>query len=244
MNVGDRRALILAGGKGTRLAAAVPDRPKILAPIDDRTFLDVLVSELARRGFSRLAFLLGFRHAEVVAALERTRRLHPSLRIEWSIEQQPLGTAGAVKHARDLCTEDFFLINGDTYLDFDAQALLETHERTGAAVTLAAARVPDTSRYGSLELAADGRLLRFREKTEQSAPGLINGGVYVIAPRVLDGIAHGRAVSLEHEVFPQLLSRGERLAVVEQRGAFFDIGTEASWREFTRYCAEQRGAST
>ena len=231
------RALILAGGKGTRLAAAVPDRPKVLAPINGRPFLDLMIGDLARRGLERLVFLLGDRHEPVVAALGG----RPG--VEWSIEDGPLGTAGAVKHAARFCTEDFFLLNGDTHLDFDAAALLSAHRRSKAAVTLAAARVPDAGRYGSLDLAPDGRVRGFREKAPNSGPGVINGGVYVIAPRVLDRIEAGRAVSLENDVFPELIRDGEPVIAVEQSGAFFDIGTESSWKSFASYCAQRERTS-
>lgn len=238
MNVSRARALVLAGGKGTRLAAAVPDRPKILAPIGHEPFLDILIAQLRRQGFSQLVFLLGDRAEPIVTALRRVGGLH----IETSIEPEPMGTAGAVKHARRFCTEDFFLLNGDTYLELDAAGLLAAHERTAALVTIAAAQVPDASRFGSLDVGDDGRLLRFREKRASSGAGLINGGVYVMSPRVLDRIPEGRAVSLETEVFPALLSAGERVTVVPQQGDFFDIGTEASWKDFARYL-QHRSAS-
>jgi NDP-sugar pyrophosphorylase family protein len=225
------RALILAGGKGTRLAAAVPDRPKVLAPIHGRPFLDFLIASLARQGLTELVFLLGDRHEPIVAALEGTGARH-------SIEREPLGTGGAVKLAASYCDDDFFLVNGDTYLDFDAQGLLDAHRRTGAAITLAAAEVEDAGRYGKLEV-EDGRVVRFREKDPNAGPGLINGGVYVVSPRVLELIPEGTFVSLENEVFPRLLARGERLSAVEQSGAFFDIGTESSWKDFARW-SEQK----
>ena len=231
------RALILAGGKGTRLAAAVPDRPKILAPINGRPFLDLMIEDLARRGLSRLVFLLGDRHEAIVTALSGCRD------VEWSIEDRPLGTAGAVKHAARFCTDDFFLLNGDTHLDFDAGALLSAHRAAKAAVTLAAARVDDAGRYGSLDLGPDGRVRGFREKAPNSGPGVINGGVYVIAPRVLARIADGRAVSLENDVFPELIRDREPVIAVEQSGAFFDIGTESSWKSFAAYCAGRERAS-
>jgi D-glycero-alpha-D-manno-heptose 1-phosphate guanylyltransferase len=227
------RALILAGGKGTRLAAAVPDRPKILAPINGRPFLDVMIDDLARRGLRRLVFLLGDRHEPIVEAL----RARPD--VEWSIEDRPLGTGGAVRHARRFCTDDFFLLNGDTHLDFDAARLLEVHRETRSAITIAAAHVDDAGRYGSLDVGDDGAVKRFREKAPGGGPGLINGGVYVVAPRVLGLIADDTFVSLENEVFPALLSRGERVTAVPQSGAFFDIGTESSWKSFASYCAER-----
>ena len=234
MNIGDRWALVLAGGKGTRLSAAIADRPKLLAPVGGRPFLALLVAMLARQGLPRLAFLLGFRANQIVPALEVIQ----GVQVQWSIEPEPLGTAGAVKRAQRFCTEDFFLVNGDTYLDFDAANLLAQQMRTDAAVTIAATRAQDAGRFGILDVDPDGRVREFREKVSEPVSGLINAGVYVIAPRVLDSIPSDRAVSLEREIFPLLLASGERLIAVEQQGAFFDIGTEASWRAFARFCAD------
>lgn len=234
--LGDVRTLILAGGKGTRLASVVADRPKVLAPVDGRPFLDHLLAMLERRGLRRLVFLLGHRHEDVTAAL--VARAPGALSFEWVIEAEPLGTGGALRNAAAHCTRDFFLVNGDTFVDFDAAALLAAHEASGAAVTLAAVSVPDAGRYGALDVDDAGVVRAFREKAQPSGPGLINGGVYVVAPRVLELVAPGRAVSLESEVMPALLSRGERLLAVPQPGAtFFDIGTPESLAAFARAVA-------
>lgn len=233
-------ALVLAGGKATRLAPTLGDRPKLLAPVDGRPFLSLLLELLASRGFKNVCFLLGFRSEPILSALEHAARVHPSFRFEHSIEPEALGTAGALKLAERFCRRDFLLINGDTYLPFDPDALFGAHERNQAVVTLAAAGVADSGRYGALDLAPDGRVLGFREKAAGGGPGLINGGIYVLAPRVLDLIPAGRAVSLENDTFPALLRSGERLIAVEQGGPFFDIGTEQSLKDFTDYCRANR----
>lgn len=239
----DVRTLILAGGKGTRLASVVADRPKVLAPVDGRPFLDHLLAMLERRGLRRLVFLLGYRHEDVTAAL--AARADSALSFEWVVEQEPLGTGGALRNAADHCAglsqDDFFLVNGDTFVDFDAAALLAAHRASGAAVTLAAVEVPDAGRYGALDVDAGGAVRAFREKAQPSGPGLINGGVYVVAPRVLELVAAGRAVSLESEVMPALLAKGDRLLAVPQPGAtFFDIGTPESLAAFARAVAPGR----
>lgn len=232
----DVRTLVLAGGKGTRLASVVADRPKVLAPVNDRPFLDHLLAMLERRGLRRLVFLLGHRHEDVTAALGA--RAPGALSFEWVVEPEPLGTGGALRHAAAHCQQDFFLVNGDTFVDFDAAALLAAHQAADAAVTLAAVQVPDAGRYGALEVDPNGAVRAFREKVQPSGPGLINGGVYVVSPRVLALVAAGRAVSLESEVMPLLLARGERLLAVPQPGAtFFDIGTPESLAAFARTVA-------
>lgn len=234
------RALILAGGLGTRLRSLLPDRPKVLAPIAGRPFLDILVDQLLARGFRRLVLLLGSRADQVVAHVEHRRAAWPSdLEIEFSVETSPLGTGGALKLAGRFCQDRFVLMNGDTYFDLDVPGLYRTHEQKRALLTIAAAAVADAGRYGRLDISSDGWVGRFCEKETPSVPGLINAGVYLLEPAVLDGIPAGCAVSLECDVFPALLAKQERIAASAQHGAFFDIGTPASYESFVEFCRQQ-----
>jgi NDP-sugar pyrophosphorylase family protein len=236
------RALILAGGLGTRLQSLIPDRPKVLAPIEDRPFLDILIEHLFHRGIRRLVLLLGNRHEQVTnhVAARRKEAIWPlELEIEFSVEAEPLGTGGAVKWAERYCDRRFLLLNGDTYFDLDVAALLRTHQDTGALVTVAAAMVDDADRYGRMDVSAAGFVTRFREKAVGSGPGLINAGVYAMEPQVLGRIPGGRSVSLECEVFPALLADGHSIAVSAQTGAFFDIGTPSSYQSFVGFCKQE-----
>jgi D-glycero-alpha-D-manno-heptose 1-phosphate guanylyltransferase len=229
------RALILAGGLGTRLASVVTDRPKVLAPIAGRPFLDILVEELAGRGLQRFVLLLGNRAEQVVEHVEARRGQWPGgVTFEFSVEQEPLGTGGALKLARRFCDRRFFLLNGDTYFELDVAALVAAHERARPLLTVAAAEVADADRYGCLETSAAGRITRFREKDAAAGPGLINAGIYLVEPALLDHIPGGR-VSLERDVFPALLAGGRAIAVSAQTGAFFDIGTPSSFQSFTDF---------
>ena len=237
------RALILAGGLGTRLQNLIPDRPKVLAPIAGTPFLDILVRHLADCGIGRLVLLLGSRHEQVedhVRACQRNATWPSHVEVVFSIEPAPLGTGGAVKWAERFCDKTFFLLNGDTYFDFDAKTLLQRHRTAGTIVTLSAATVSDAGRYGSLDVTPDGRVARFREKDACGGAGLINAGVYVMEPGVLAHIIAGRPVSLESEVFPALLAGGQGMAVSAQDGSFFDIGTPSSYQEFVEFCQGRR----
>ena len=238
------RVLILAGGLGTRLASLLPDRPKVLAPIAGRPFLDILVEELAGRGLRRFVLLLGNRSEQVVEHVEARRGQWPAgVSFELSLEPGPLGTGGAVKFAERFCAERFFLLNGDTYFDLDVAALVRAHEQCRALVTVAAAEVADADRYGRLEVSAGGYVTRFREKDVAAGPGLINAGIYLVEPTLLGHIAGGRAASLEIEVFPALLAGGQKIAVSPQQGAFFDIGTPVSYQSFTAFLAARGDSS-
>jgi NDP-sugar pyrophosphorylase family protein len=230
------RALILAGGLGTRLASVVADRPKVLAPVGGRPFLDVLIDGLAARGLRHFVLLLGSRHEQVLAHLEARRAQWPAcVELAVSVESSPLGTAGAVKLAQASCGERFFLFNGDTYFDVDLAALVAAHERAAAVVTIAAAQVDDADRYGRIEVTPGGLVARFREKDVAAGPGLINAGVYLVEPRLLGYIPPEQPVSLERDTFPALLAVGLPIAVSAQSGAFFDIGTPSSYRSFTEF---------
>jgi NDP-sugar pyrophosphorylase family protein len=239
-NLLQERVLILAGGLGTRLRSLLPDQPKVLAPIAERPFLDVLIEQLLARGARRLVLLLGNRAEQVIAHVRSRRAAWPAdLEVELSVESSPLGTGGAVKLAERFCAGAFLLLNGDTYFDLDMAALLRTHKETRALLTMVAAEVSDADRYGRLEVSADGFVRRFREKDTSAGPGLINAGVYLMSPAVLAHIPGGRAVSLESEVFPALLAGGQRIAVSAQQGTFFDIGTPSSYQGFVDFCRDQ-----
>ena len=231
------RAFILAGGLGTRLRGLIPDRPKALAPIGHRPFLDILIEDLCNRGIRRLVLLLGYRSDQIIELVSGRRGVWPAdLQIELSVESRPLGTAGALKLAARFCDGRFLLLNGDTYFDLDLAGLLRTHEQAQPIATLAGATVEDAGRFGRLDVSDSGLVERFREKDARAGAGLINAGVYLMEPAVLDHIPVDASLSLESDVFPALLRAGQRIAVCAQAGTFFDIGTPASYQGFVEFC--------
>ena len=227
-------ALVLCGGLGTRLRAAVADVPKVLAPVGGRPFLDVLVGALHRGGVRRVVLCTGFLAEQVDHHVDTTlRSAFPDVTFVISREPAPLGTAGAIKHAAPWIDGTFLLVNGDTYVELDLGALLAAHQRTHALITLSALEVPDAERYGALEIAETGELRAFGEKSI-AGPGVVNAGVYACEPRLLDAIAADRPVSLEREVLPALLAAGAPVFALRQPGSFVDIGTAESWAQFSR----------
>jgi NDP-sugar pyrophosphorylase family protein len=211
--------------------------------------LDILLDQLAAAGFDRALLLLGVRHQAILdfLAARQARRVWaaglggalPDLTVEVSVEPRPLGTAGALRNVRTHEGGPFFVLNGDTYVDFDAWGMVERHRDSGALLTMAAVEQPDCRRFGRLDLTPGGFLRGFLEKSASSGAGWINAGVYLMDPELLsliagfaDAGAGDRPVSLEAEIFPRLLAGGRRVAVAKQQGAFFDIGTPDSLREF------------
>jgi D-glycero-alpha-D-manno-heptose 1-phosphate guanylyltransferase len=216
------QAVLLVGGLGTRLRSVVPSAPKPLASVGDRSFLELLVLQLRSQGIRRLVMCTGYLGDQIETEFKDGQAL--DVKISYSREQRPLGTAGALQLATAHLSDasEFIVMNGDSFLEMDFAGFLHFHRSHGGIASLAARRVEDAARYGTLELDGDGRVKGFMEKTEREAPGMINGGVYIFDKAMLDHIQPG-ASSLEREVFPQVLRYG--VYAQEQNGLFIDIGT-------------------
>ncbi len=221
------QAIILAGGQGTRLRPLVGDIPKPMAPVAGRPFLEYLLVQLRRAGIELITISAGYRAGDIEAHFGRGDRL--GVRLEYSVEDEPLGTAGALKLAASRLAGDRWLaLNGNSLLDIPLDNLGHAHTQARAILTMALAHVDDAGRYGRVELAADGAVTSFAEKNDAGRPGLINGGVYVIERRALDGVPAGSFVSLERELLPSLLGHG--LRGVAYDAFFIDIGVPDDYR--------------
>ena len=239
-------ATILAGGLGTRLRSVVSDRPKVLAPVAGKPCLAHLLDQLARAGIRETTLLLGHAADQVQAAFGTE---FDGMKLAYSVEAEPLGTGGALRLALPhLQHKTVLLLNGDSYCDVDLDALLAFHRAHSGFATLTLAEVSDGSRYGRVHLNEHRRIERFEEKGGASGPGWINAGVYLFARVALSEIEPGRAVSLEREVLPNWVSRGEVFGF-PARGRFIDIGTPESYAEAeaffgvqSRRCEREKGA--
>ncbi len=223
--------VVLAGGLGTRLRAAVPDLPKCLAPVGGRPFLEIQLQALARQGFGRFVLSLGHQ-ADLVQAAVRAFRVDAT--IECIVEAAPLGTGGAVTHAmREAGLAEAAVVNGDTFIDAPLAAMLRPLDVAGGErFRMATIAVPDRARFGGVALEGDV-VTAFVEKG-QGGPGLINAGLYRVHASVFEGLAPGAAFSMETVTMPALLPRRAlRAAVLE--GRFIDIGVPEDYR---RFCAE------
>jgi dTDP-glucose pyrophosphorylase len=219
-----RQAVIVAGGRGSRLGAIAGGTPKPLLDVGGRPFVEHLLFELGRIGIEEVLLLVGPHRSAFARALGAARRTAP--RLVLVPEPKPAGTAGALWYARKRLAPRFFLLNGDSILDGNllrlAAAMAEDGTLAGA---VAALEVPDTGRYGHIECARN-RIAAFREKGE-SGPGLINAGVYLFArKRLLNRIARPPC-SLERDVLPALIAE-RALRAVTYQGRFIDIGLPES----------------
>lgn len=211
-------AIVLAGGFGTRLHKVVPDLPKPMAPVAGRPFLEILLSDLACKGFKRVVLSLGFR-AEVIIAHFGER--FAGLGIAYAVEDTPLGTGGAVRLGMSRCLgEHVFIFNGDTFLDLEADAVERLWQKYRHPI-IVAREVSDTARYGRL-LVKRGRVVGFTEKGV-SGPGLINAGCYVLGAGQLDAWPLNTPFSLEADYFARAV-KTESVDVFETQGFFIDIG--------------------
>jgi len=217
------QAVILVGGRGTRLGNLTETTPKPLIEVGGKPFLAHLIANLVRHGFRDIVLLAGYRADQLVALAGRSAEF--GARITCIIEPEPAGTAGALLHARDRLAPEFLLLNGDSLLDLNYLDLrLPTLGASGLIGRVALRPVADASRYGTVALAGE-RITAFAERPPGPGPGLINGGIYWLDRAVLDAIGPGFC-SLERDVLPRLASAGQ-LAGRAYDGYFIDIGIPA-----------------
>jgi D-glycero-alpha-D-manno-heptose 1-phosphate guanylyltransferase len=218
-----REAIILAGGFGTRLANVVPDVCKPMAPVAGRPFLRYVLNQLDSAGFGHVVIADGYRREQIENYFMGTYR---GLQIDYSSEDEPLLTGGAVKKALAACSNDrVFVLNGDTWFDVDFTAMEVAAESDPVAV-LGAKRMRDFDRYGTLDVASSGLIRAFREKAPCDE-GLINGGVYLLRHDALDSMP--LKFSLETEFFEKIVDK-ECLNAVECAGSFIDIGVPEDYQ--------------
>lgn len=226
------QALVLVGGKGTRLRPLTLETPKPVLTLVDRPFLSYMIEWLGSHGVDDIILACGFMPDQLQDVLGGGAPGGP--RLTYVIEKETLGTAGAIRYALPLLEERFFALNGDVLADLDLTALWRSHEERGARASLGLYPVEDPSGYGLVELAPDGRVLDFLEKPEpgHAGPGLINAGTYVLERETIAAVSEHREVSIEREFFPTLIGQG--LYGLELDGYWMDIGTperylESSW---------------
>lgn len=236
MKPDELQAVILAGGQGTRLQRIITDRPKALAPVAGRPFIDCVLSGLRCSGISNVVLCTGY--------LAKMLREHVADGAAWNLqvlhstEAEPLGTAGALRYALPLIESDPVLVlNGDSWCHSNFPEFLAWHARRNSPASLLLTWSEDSASFGSAELDQDSYIRSFREKSEQRTPGWISAGVYLLSRALIESLPAGRPVSLEREVFPALIPSALHGFCVQ--APFTDIGTpesyDASHTFFTRH---------
>lgn len=214
------QAVILCGGLGTRLKSVVSDVPKPMAPVGDLPFLHYIVEHLKSNGFDKFLFLTGYK-SEVIEEYFSE--------YDYSVEQSPLGTGGALFNAFEKLEDDFFLINGDTFFDIDFEIFNDYIKDNSVNAAIALFPTKNIERYGLVEIEDDFSVKNFVEKSNLDnslADGFINSGIYYFKKPVLEKFYSGwnnNFVSIEKEIFPELVKTKE-LKGLPMGGLFIDIG--------------------
>lgn len=223
-------AVVLVGGEGTRLRPLTLDEPKPVLPIGGVPFLSLLLDRLAAAGVTRVIFSCGYLPERLRAGIGTPP---PGVEVEVVVEDQPLGTAGAIRFAAAGRVDGPFLaLNGDVLGDADFGALVRAHTAAGATASISLTPVDDPTRFGVVVCDQAGNVERFVEKPPNAdglgpAPWWVNAGAYVLDPSVLELVPTDRMVSIEREIFPQLVGKG--LIACQANGYWRDIGTLESY---------------
>lgn len=230
-------AVILVGGLGTRLRPLTDLTRKDMLPLVDRPQLAYTFEHLRRHGVTRAIISCGYLPTQIQ---EHFGDRYGALRLEYKVEEEPLGTGGAIRFAAEGIDEPFFALNGDSLRETDLDALVAFHRERECRATILLTPVEDPTRYGLVRVNGEGRVLSFLEKPrpEEIDTNLINAGMYVLEPDVLDLIPSGRPISIEREVFPRLVDE-ESVYGVALPGYWLDVGTPDAYLQAHRDVLER-----
>ena len=214
-------AIVLAGGFGTRLQKVVRDVPKAMALINQRPFLEYLFDNLISQGITKVVLSVGYKH-EIIS--NHFRNHYKSLAIQYSVENEPLGTGGGIRLALwKIEGLRALVMNGDSLFKIDYKALMEFHLKKKADATLALRKLNDTSRYGRVVVNRSRRITGFEEKGLSAGSGFINGGVYILEKFFLMEPEFRGRFSIEKDCFAQLYPEAKLYGFLSE-GYFLDIG--------------------
>jgi NDP-sugar pyrophosphorylase family protein len=225
------KAIILAGGEGKRLRSVVKDIPKPMAPVKGIPFLEYLILQLKKQNINDVIFSTGYKGDIIKSYFQDGDNW--DINIEYSEEDKPLGTGGALRKAGELIDdEQFIVMNGDSFFDIEFKQLISFHEEKQAVATISLAYAETIERYGHVEIGNGGEITKFIEKGNSVSAGHVNGGIYILNSELINKIPLGQ-VSLETEVLPNLINRG--LFGMKFKSFFIDIGKP---EEYQRICKE------
>jgi mannose-1-phosphate guanylyltransferase len=226
------QCVILAGGKGTRLRPLTIHTPKPIIPLVGRPFLHYQLDLLQRADIHDAVLSLSYQPQKIEDTFGDGS--HIGMRIRYTVEPQPLGTAGAYKNAENVIDSPTVVFNGDILTDLDLSRVIAFHREHGAVATIVLTPVENPRAYGLVEVEADGRVRRFREKPQSEAEittNTINAGTYILEPGVLAEVPAGNTYSFEYDLFPKLLAKGAPVYAFVSNDYWIDIGTPQRYLE-------------
>lgn len=222
VSVKDIDAVILCGGRGTRLKKITKSRPKPMIKIAKSPFLDFLINHLVKDGFRKFILCSGYKSQIIKSFFEINRKT--GIKVKISQEYSPLGTGGAVKNASRLISSNpFIVLNGDSFLDCDFKKLIDFHKKNDSLITIALTHIPDGSGYGMVKISKNNRIIGFSRKYKRAKNCLINAGIYVMQNKVIELMNINGKFSLENDFLKQISKR--KVFGFVSEGLFFDIGT-------------------
>lgn len=223
-----KRAIILAGGKGTRLKPYTVSLPKPLVPLDDRPILEVVISQLKKHGFNRITITVNHM-ADIIKAFFGDGSKW-DIEIDYTLESKPLSTMGPLTLVQDL-PENFLVMNGDVLTDLNYSDFYDMHEKSGAIFTIGSHRRHDKIDYGLLHTDEDKHLIKFEEKPTYDF--LVSMGVYMVNKQVLEYIPNDTFFGFDHLMY-KLLEVGKLPKVYEYSGFWLDIGRPSDYEIATQ----------
>lgn len=226
------KAIVMAGGEGTRLRPVTGGRPKPMVELCGKPVLEHTVDLLRKHGVTELCLTLKYLPRVIEDYFEDGAAF--GVRITYRVETEPLGTAGGVRACRDFAgEEDVLVLSGDAVCDFDLASCAAFHRERGAEATLVLTEHASPTAFGLVETGEAGRIVRFVEKPswERVTTGRVNTGVYVLSPSVFDLIPAGRPCDFGREVFPHMLEEGRKLFGYDAHGYWCDVGTPEAYRQ-------------
>lgn len=228
------KAVILVGGEATRLRPLTCNIPKIMVPVLNRPFFEHLVGYLKRHNITDIVLAVGKSVGQIRDCFGDGNKL--GVRLTYSTEDSPLGTAGAVKNAEKFLDDSFVVLNGDVFTDIDISVMARLHHDNKAAASLALTAVEDPTTYGVVETNGEGRVKRFIEKPSRDrvTTNMINAGIYILEPGILSCIAPKAFSMFERNVFPGLLEKGQAIYGYPFPDYWIDIGTPDKYAKLQR----------
>lgn len=225
-------AIILVGGLGTRLKSIVNDRPKPMAVIVNKPFLEYVLDLLIDAGIKNIIFAIGYKGSIIKDYFGTGENW--GINIQYSYEKELLGTAGAIKNASNLIKSTKLLVlNGDTFFDVDFKHLFYVANNSKREMNILLRQVPDVSRYGQT-LIEESKIIAFNEKNEKEEAGIINGGIYLMNSDLISSIPSGK-ISLEKNMIPCWINEGKEIGGIISNRYFIDIGIP---EDYYRFCED------
>lgn len=233
------KAVILVGGKATRLMPITSHLPKALVPVLNTPFLEHVIRHLRRHDINEIVLSLGNLAEPIQNYFGDGSRF--GVKMHYAVESSPLGTGGGIKNAERYLDGTFVALNGDVFTDLDITEMADFHRRNLAKATIALTKVENISAYGAIEIDHAGEVVLFREKPAagEVKTNFINAGTYILEPEVLEAIRPGVQTSIEREIFPQIMTESKLFALYSP-AYWLDIGTPEKYLQVHRDLLEGR----